>query len=155
MPVVFVIARDSKLRVAVRAELRERGIEALGMESPDEAGRAMAAGEMPSVMVVEGLPEFTADAAMQQLMKRVPAVVVASRIDKISLAGDSSLPAERAAPDQYSRKANRETDRETSRETMRTTQASATLRGKILYRPISVGQIVTQVLEFLNQGHAA
>lgn len=147
MPVVFVIARDSKLRVAVRAELRERGIEALGMESPDEAGRAMAAGEMPSVMVVEGLPEFTADAAMQQLMKRVPAVVVASRIDKISLAGDSSLPAERAAPDQDSR--------ESDRETIRTTQASATLRGKILYRPISVGQIVTQVLELLNQGHAA
>ena len=147
MPVVFVIARDSKLRVAVRAELRERGIEALGMESPDEAGRAMAAGEMPSVMVVEGLPEFTADAAMQQLMKRVLAVVVASRIDKISLPGHSSLPAERAAPDQDSR--------ETIRETIRTTQASATFRGKILYRPISVGQIVTQVLEFLNQGNAA
>jgi hypothetical protein len=142
MPVVFVIARDSKLRVAVRAELRERGIEALGMELPDEAGRAIAVGEMPSSMVIEGLPEFTADAAIQQLMKRVPAVVVASRIEKISLAGDPSLAADHTA------------DR-ASGDASRATQTSADRRGKILYRPVTVGQIVAQVLEFLKQGYVA
>ena len=147
MPVVFVIARDSKLRVAVRAELRERGIEALGMESPDEAGRAMAAGEMPGVIVIEGLPEFTADPAIQQLMKRVPAVVVASRIDKISLPADPSVTTDRVARGQ-------DTD-QGSREASLAAQTSNNIRGKILYRPVTVGQIVTQVLELLKHGYAA
>jgi hypothetical protein len=139
MPVVFVIARDSKLRVAVRAELRERGIEALGMESPDEAGRAVAAGEMPSVVVIEGLPELIADAAIQQLMKRVPTVVVASRIEKISLASEATLPAVHMA----------------ERESRLAAQASINIRGKILYRPVTVGEIVTQVLELMKQGYLA
>ena len=41
MPVVFVVARDWTLRMGVRAELRELGIEALGMESAEDAGRAL------------------------------------------------------------------------------------------------------------------
>jgi hypothetical protein len=143
MPVVFVIAHDSKLRVAVRAELRERGVEALGMESPDEAGRAVAAGEIPAAVVIEGIPEFTAAAAMQQLMKRVPAVVVSSRIDKISLPADPNGPADSAARDNDEHDPNR------------ASQSSANIRGKILYRPVTVGQIVTQVVELLKQGYAA
>src|ERR1700730_13194111 len=40
MAIVFVIARDWTLRTPVRAELRELGIDALGMESPEDVGRA-------------------------------------------------------------------------------------------------------------------
>jgi hypothetical protein len=37
MPVVLVIATNWKLRAAVRAELRERGIDALEIDSPEDA----------------------------------------------------------------------------------------------------------------------
>jgi len=40
MPTVFVIGEDWTLRSLVRAELREHGIAALGMASPDEAAQA-------------------------------------------------------------------------------------------------------------------
>jgi hypothetical protein len=37
MPVVLVIAKDWKLRAAVQAELRERGSDALEIDSPGNA----------------------------------------------------------------------------------------------------------------------
>jgi len=85
MPVVFVIARDWKLRTAVRAELREQGINALGMESSGEAGRALAAGQSPAALVIEAVAEIAGDPAIQKLVERVPSVVVASRIQTIPL----------------------------------------------------------------------
>jgi DNA-binding response OmpR family regulator len=85
MPTVFVIARDWTLRTSVRAELRERGVDALGMESADEAGRAIAAGQMPGVVVIEAIAEIADDPAIRQLVERVPAIIIASRTETVPL----------------------------------------------------------------------
>jgi len=91
MPVVYVLATDWKLRAAVRAELRERGIDALGMESADDAGRALARGEVPAAVVLEATAEFARDEAIRKLLERVPTVVVASRVETVPLAKVSAL----------------------------------------------------------------
>lgn len=85
MPAVFVIATDWKLRAAVRAELRERGIDALGMDSAEDAGRALAGGAMPAVVVLEANAELAGDPAIQGLVARVPTVLVASRTETVPL----------------------------------------------------------------------
>lgn len=85
MPVVFVIARDWTLRTAVRAELREGGVEALGMESADDAGRSLAAGQLPAAVVIEAVPEIAGDPAIHKLIEGVPAVLVASRTETFPL----------------------------------------------------------------------
>jgi DNA-binding response OmpR family regulator len=85
MPTVFVVARDWTLRVALRAELRERGIDALGMESADEAGRAIASGQFPAVAVIEAIPEIAANSAAQNLVARVPTILIASRTETVPL----------------------------------------------------------------------
>ena len=85
MPVVFVIAKDWKLRAAVRAELRERGIDALGMESAEDAGRALAGGATPAVVVLEANAELAGDSAIQGLVARVPTILVASRTETVEL----------------------------------------------------------------------
>ncbi len=87
MPTVFVISKDWTLRVAVRAELRHLGVEALGMESVDDLARAVAQGKMPSAVVLDASGEGAllsapaAQAALANLAKRVPLVVVASRAE--------------------------------------------------------------------------
>jgi DNA-binding response OmpR family regulator len=83
--VVYVIARDWTMRTAVRAELREMGIEALGMDSAEDAGRAMASGTLPNVVVLEATEEFLGDIRIQNLVRRFPAVMIASRTVKVSL----------------------------------------------------------------------
>jgi hypothetical protein len=83
MPLVFVLAEDWKLRSAVRAELRERGVRALGMDSADAAGRAIAQGETPAAIVLEGTATLVADPAVQQLVSRIPTVLIASRTETI------------------------------------------------------------------------
>jgi DNA-binding response OmpR family regulator len=85
MAIVFVIARDWTLRTTVRAELRELGIDALGMESADEVGSALAAGQIPAVVVLEGTSEIAGDPAVQKLIKRVPTILVASRMESLPL----------------------------------------------------------------------
>jgi hypothetical protein len=85
MSLVFVIARDWKLRAAVRAELRERGVEALGMDSPDDAGRTIASGEMPAAVVLEGTAELVSDPGIKNLVTQVPTILIASRTEKIPL----------------------------------------------------------------------
>jgi len=71
MPVVFVVASDWTLRSAIRAELRELGIEALGVETADDVGRAVAAGEMPALIVVEGTAPLALHPAIQNLVRTV------------------------------------------------------------------------------------
>lgn len=85
MPVVFVIATDWKLRAAVRAELRERGIDALGMDSAEDVGRALAGGATPAVVVLEANAEMAGDPAIRGLVARVPTVLVASRTETVAL----------------------------------------------------------------------
>lgn len=79
MPVVFVIARDWKLRAMVRAELREKGITALGMQNASEAGERIASGTVPSAVVLEG--EEAGAPGLAALARQVPFVVVASGLD--------------------------------------------------------------------------
>lgn len=85
MPVVFVIATDWKLRAAARAELRERGIDALGIDSAEDAGRALAGGAMPAVIVLEANAELACDSAIRGLVARVPTVLVASRTETVAV----------------------------------------------------------------------
>lgn len=85
MPVVFVIARDWTLRTSVRAELREAGIDALGMESADDAGQALASGQLPSVAVIEAIAGLADDPRIASLVERVPAILIASRAETVVL----------------------------------------------------------------------
>jgi DNA-binding response OmpR family regulator len=85
MQVVFVIAPDWTLRTAVRAELRELGIKALGMESADDVGRALGAGEKPSAILLEAVSQLGADPAIRNLVSHVPTIVIASRTEKLDL----------------------------------------------------------------------
>jgi len=85
MAVVLVIARDWTLRTAVRAELRESGVDALGMESAEDVSRAIASSQMPQAVVLEATTEIAADPAVQKLIARVPTILIASRAEKIPL----------------------------------------------------------------------
>jgi DNA-binding response OmpR family regulator len=78
MPTVFVIGEDWTLRSLVRAELRERGIEALGMASPAEAAQAIAAGTVPSAVVLDATPLVGTASALEFLPRSVPVLVVTS-----------------------------------------------------------------------------
>lgn len=87
MPTIFVISRDWTLRAMVRAELRYLGVDALGMESAEDLAEALAHGKAPSAVVLDAASEAaalshpTTRAALANLAKRVPLLVVASRVD--------------------------------------------------------------------------
>ncbi len=123
MAVVFVIATDWQLRATVRAELRELNIDALGMDSPDAAGRALAANQMPDAIVLEATAEVATNAAIEKLIRRVPTVVIASRTE--------SLP------------------------TFATNDPSVLAPGsRLIYRPVTVGEIVKEVRAILARTQA-
>ena len=79
MPIVFVIASDSKMRTAIRAELRERGIHALGMDSASDVAHSIGTGVLPDAVVLEATDELAGDIRIQNLLERVPAVLIVSR----------------------------------------------------------------------------
>lgn len=81
MRVVFVVARDWTLRAAVRAELREAGVDALGLETVDDVGKALARGVLPAVVVVDAAELETplARDAMGDLARTVAVLVIDSR----------------------------------------------------------------------------
>jgi len=72
------------MRTAVRAELRELGVDALGMDSADDANRAIATGGLPNVIVVEATAELLGNPRIKDLVQRVPTVLIASRTVKVS-----------------------------------------------------------------------
>jgi DNA-binding response OmpR family regulator len=78
MPTVFVIGKDWKLRSLVRAELRERGVEALGLETPEEAAQAVAGGTLPSAVVLDATIPSSEPATLAFLPRSVPVLVVTS-----------------------------------------------------------------------------
>ena len=82
MPPVFVVSRDWDLRGAVRAELRHAGVDARGMETVDDLGVAIAAGTVPSVVVVDGaeLQNPVARAALENIAGQVAVLVVDSSV---------------------------------------------------------------------------
>jgi hypothetical protein len=122
MPLVFIIAQDWKLRTSVRAELRERGIDALGMDSPDDVGRAIASRQTPALVVLEGTAEFVCHPGIQSLITRLPALLIASRTERIPL---------------------------------RTHEQGSKAQLTVLYRPVRVGDVVSQVMSLLEKGQAA
>lgn len=79
------------LRAGVRAELRECGIKALGMETSSDVGQAIARGEMPTVMVIDGNAKAASDPALQRLVERIPAIVIAPRTTSIALGAAAKL----------------------------------------------------------------
>lgn len=81
MPTVFVIAPDWNLRGTVRAELREIGVEALGMEGVGDAVQAIAGGLMPDAIVLDATTPDASEPAMARLARQVPLVLVASRTE--------------------------------------------------------------------------
>ena len=125
MPVVFVIARDWKLRTAVRAELREMGVDALGIDASDDAGRLIASGTIPAAVVLEASGDFVSNPAIQSLVCRVPTIWIASRTERIPLPLDAAG------------------------------KAAGSNRGALLYRPVKIGDIVARVRNILQKGQAA
>lgn len=83
MPTVFVIGADWKLRGAVRAELRELGVEALGMESLDDAAAAMARGTLPEAVVLDAASAGTSHPTLADLARRASLLVVTSGIEPL------------------------------------------------------------------------
>ena len=83
MPVVFIVSGEWDLRGAVRAELREAGIEALGMETVEDMARMIASGVVPSLVVLDGaqLHKRETREAVQNLGSRVPVLVIDSRLN--------------------------------------------------------------------------
>jgi len=77
MPVVFIVSGEWDLRGAVRAELREAGIEALGMETVEDMAGTIAGGGAPSLVVLDGAQLHKAQTrqAPQNLSTRVPLLV--------------------------------------------------------------------------------
>jgi hypothetical protein len=83
MPVVFIVSGEWDLRGAVRAELREAGIEALGMETVEDMARMISGGTAPALVVLDGAqlrgPETRE--ALQNLSSRLPLLVIDSRLN--------------------------------------------------------------------------
>ena len=79
MPTVFVLGRDWTLRAGVRAELREAGIEAVGMESVEDAATLIAAGTRPSVIVFDAGEGEAPGPELERVAGGARIVVVASR----------------------------------------------------------------------------
>ncbi len=83
MPVVFIVSREWDLRGAVRAELREAGIAAMGMETVDDMAGTIAGGIAPDLVVLDGqyLHDLQTRQAVQNLASRVPVLVIDSRLN--------------------------------------------------------------------------
>jgi DNA-binding response OmpR family regulator len=82
MQIVFVVSPYWTLRTAVRAELREADVEALGMETADDVGIALGRGTLPSVVVIDAaqLETQSAREAIANLARHLPVLVVDSRV---------------------------------------------------------------------------
>ena len=83
MPVVFVVSRDWTLRAAVRAELREAGVDALGLETAADVGKALGRGLLPLVVVIDAaaLDAQPARDAISNLARQVAVLVVDSSLE--------------------------------------------------------------------------
>ena len=80
---MFIVSGDWDLRGAVRAELLEAGIEALGLETVEDMSRVIAGGIAPSLVVLDGeqLRNPEGRRALENLSSRVPVLVIDSRLD--------------------------------------------------------------------------
>lgn len=83
MPCVLIVSKDWALRAGVRAELREAGLDARGMDSLAEVGEALARGAAPAAIVLDAALEATPveRAAVANLARHASVLVVASHVD--------------------------------------------------------------------------
>ncbi len=79
------------MRTAVRAELRELGIDALGMDSADDADRAVASDGHPNLVVLEATAELLGDLKIHNLVQRVPTVLIVSQTARVSLPDNAAI----------------------------------------------------------------
>jgi len=82
MPLIAVISREWDLRGAVRAELRNAGVTAYGLETVDDLGRLIASGIIPNAIVVDGtqLHDAIVRDAIATLAALHPVLVVDSHV---------------------------------------------------------------------------
>jgi hypothetical protein len=73
------------MRTAVRAELREMSVDALGMDSADDVDRDIASGMLLNAVVLEAAADLLGDPRIQNLVQHAPAILIASRTLKVSL----------------------------------------------------------------------
>jgi len=80
---VIVISHDWSLRGAVRAELRERNIDALGFEKIDDLARMIAGGTAPSMVILDAaeIGDAATRESLENLAVRVPLLVIDSRTE--------------------------------------------------------------------------
>jgi len=86
MPVVFIVSREWNLRGSVRAELREAGIAAMGMETVDDMAGTIGSGIAPDLVILDGayLHDPLTRRSLQNLASRVPLLVIDSRLNPAS-----------------------------------------------------------------------
>ena len=93
MTQICIVGRDWKFRALVRAELREQGYEALGLETLDEVGKAIAGGQVSPAAIVFDLSETDNRdrdlATLRSLALSVPVILIASHSN---LPDSSALP---------------------------------------------------------------
>ncbi|MGH9795696.1 MAG: hypothetical protein ACRD5G_13070, partial [Candidatus Acidiferrales bacterium] len=80
MPTVFIIGEDWKLRGALRAELLEQGIEALGFASLGDAARHAEASAGPDLVVLDASTANASNPAAAALTRNAALLAVVSRI---------------------------------------------------------------------------
>jgi len=81
-PIVFVVSPEWTLRTMVRAELREAGVEALGMQAASDLVDALGRGVAPSMVVIDGieLEKPATREALENMPRNIPILIVDSRI---------------------------------------------------------------------------
>jgi len=82
MPVIFIVSGEWNLRGAVRAELREAGLAALGMETVEDMARTIAGGIVPDLVVLDGAQLLRPESRqpLENLSSRLPVLVIDSRV---------------------------------------------------------------------------
>lgn len=82
MSQICIVGRDWKFRALVRAELREEGYEALGLETLDEVGKAIARRDLSPAALVFDLSESDDPdrdlASLHSLAHSLPIILIAS-----------------------------------------------------------------------------
>jgi len=86
MPVVFIVSPEWRLRGTLRAELREAGIAAMGMETVDDMAATIARGIAPDLVVLDGvhLHAPSTRQSLRNLAAHVPFLVIDSRLNPAS-----------------------------------------------------------------------
>lgn len=91
--VVFVISPEWTLRTMVRAELREAGVEALGMEGIRDMVEALHRGIVPAMIVIDGieLEKPITRETIEDIARNTPTLIVDSRLTPAPVASNTEV----------------------------------------------------------------